>query len=399
MASASYKPPDPVAEYRRTLESEAGLLPAAERLPSPDQMSNDGAALVRDLEIYFRRYIVLPPKTSLPLSLWAVATYLFESFDAFPYLAVSSPVPGCGKTRVIEIAELIVSNPQKASNISEAALFRVIEKFKPTLLLDEAETLKGKSERGEYLRQILNAGNRNGAVATRCVGQGANLDVKHFSVYCPKMVCGIGTFPPTIADRSICVPMQRRNREKDQLGRLQAARMESPLLQNQITAFAATNREQIEVVYRQTNLDFLGDRDADSWAPLFAILGVMDSARLAELRNCAEYLTAAKVDNAVEDSLTLRLLADVREAWPEDEPYIFSSVLAERLRTIEDGPWGESEVKLSQRKLAYMLKGFKLRPSTVRIGDRTAKGYSRAEFDAASFPYLGTDPSHPSQPL
>ena len=73
-------------------------------------------------------------------------------------------MPQCGKTRLLEILELVVFNSRRASNISEAALFRVIEKFKPTLMLDEAETLKGKSERAEYLRQILNAGNRQGAV-------------------------------------------------------------------------------------------------------------------------------------------------------------------------------------------------------------------------------------------
>ena len=44
----------------------------------------------------------------------------------------------------------------------------------------------------------------------RCVGQGTNQDVQEFSIYCPKIVAGIGRFPETVTDRAICVSMQRR---------------------------------------------------------------------------------------------------------------------------------------------------------------------------------------------
>jgi hypothetical protein len=376
-----------------------GAKPPENRLHNCPSTTEDGAALVRAVEQFFVRYVVLPPRTSLPLALWTIATYLFESFDAFPYLAVNSPVPQCGKTRLLETAELVACNPRRASNISEAALFRVIEKFKPTLMLDEAETLRGKSERAEYLRQILNAGNRSGAVATRCIGQGASLDVKDFSVYCPKVVCGIGTFSPTITDRAICIPMQRRRKtDRTEKFFVRVATPEGAALRERAMAFTDAQCEEVEAAYEKAALEFLGDRDADSWSPLFAILAVADHARLPELRNCAEHLTAAKIDSATDDSLTLRLLTDIRDVWPESERHVFSAVLAERLCAIADGPWGEGEAKLTQRKLSWMLKGFNLRSGTVRVGDKTAKGYSREEFEAVSAPYLGDDPSQASQP-
>jgi hypothetical protein len=345
----------------------------------------------------------LPLKTAPPLALWTIATYLFESFDAFPYLAVSSPVPQCGKTRLLETLELVVSNTRRASNISEAALFRVIEKFRPTLMLDEAESLKSKSERAEYLRQILNAGNRHGAVATRCVGQGASLDVKDFPVFCPKVVCGIGSFPATIADRAICVPMQRRNRQTDRLETFSQrvtgiAAKQGASLRGRAIAFASQKCAEIETAYGNTALEFLGDRDADSWAPLFAVLAVADPTRMPELRACAEILTGAKAADAADDSLSLRLLHDLREVWPESERHAFSEVLKDRLRAVEDGPWGEAEIDLTERKLARMLRGFKLYPATVRMGEKTRKGYSREAFEVASAPYLADDPSQASQP-
>jgi putative DNA primase/helicase len=218
-------------------------------------------------------------------------------------------------------------------------------------------------------------------------------------VYCPKVVSGIGTFPPTITDRAICISMQRR-KKTDSIEKffIRAVTPEAAALKKRAVGFACENCEEIEVAYEQVALDFLGDRDADSWSPLFAILAVADPARLPELQDCAEHLTAEKTDIATDDSVHLRLLADMRDVWPESEPYLFSKDLTARLRDIEDGSWGEREIDLTQRKLARMLRGFKLRSSTVRIGDNTAKGYSREEFEEASIPYLKLDTSQASRP-
>jgi len=41
-----------------------------------------------------------------------------------------------------------------------------------------------------------------------------------------------------------------------------------------------------------TDLEFLGDRDADLWIPLFAICSLSAHDRLAELKKCAVALKA-----------------------------------------------------------------------------------------------------------
>jgi hypothetical protein len=353
--------------------------------------------IVGAIEAFLSRYIVLPKGTALPLALWVLQTFTFDSFDACPYLAVTSPAPRCGKTRLLECLELIVSEPRRASNISEAALFRTIEKFKPTLLLDEAETLSSKSERAEYLRQILNAGNRSGARVTRCVGQGANLDAKDFSVFCPKVLAGIGNFPQTIADRAIVIAMQRR-RDSEQVARFlqRTAGPEGKGLRERAEAFVAQRREEISAAYLATSLDFLSDRDAEAWAPLFAILAVAEPSRLAELQACAESLSNTKATNAEDDSLSLRLLADVRAVWPAAEAKIFTADLIARLKAIEDGPWA-SDDKLDGRKVGRFLKPFGIKSATVQIGEGNRKGYYREHAETAFGRYLGSQPSEPSE--
>jgi hypothetical protein len=350
------------------------------------------------LESFFTRYVILPERTALPLSLWVLLTSTFNSFDAVPYLVINSPAPRCGKTRLLECLELVVSEPRRASNISEAALFRIIEKFAPTLLLDEAETLSSKSERAEYLCQILNAGNRQGAKVTRCVGPNTNIEPVDFSVFCPKVLAGIGNFPPTITDRAIVISMQRR-KDSESVARFlyKTVGPEGAALRQRAGLFVGQRREEIAAAYGVATLDFIADRDAEAWSPLFAILAVADPARLPELRVCAESLTQAKTANAEDDNLSLRLLADMRSVWPETEPKIFTAELIRRLKGIEDGPW-ISDDKLDGRRLSRLLKGYQIKSATLQIGKDNLKGYYREHAQAVFVRYLRSQPSGASEP-
>jgi hypothetical protein len=62
---------------------------------------------IQEAETFIRRYAILPDAAYLPLAAWAVATYVPDAFDAFPYVALLSPAKRCGKTRVLELLELL----------------------------------------------------------------------------------------------------------------------------------------------------------------------------------------------------------------------------------------------------------------------------------------------------
>lgn len=358
---------------------------------------DSGAAeLLRDVESFITRFVILPPQVRLPLALWVIATFCFDAFDAFAYLCVTSPTPRCGKTRLLEVLSLLVSRPERTANISEAALFRIIQAAKPTMLLDEAETLKSRSERAEYLRGLLNAGNRCDATVTRCVGPG---HIPHpFSVYCPKIVTGIGSMPQTIRDRSILVEMQRRqSSERVERFLFRRAKPEAETLRQRIALFVAQNREAIEAAYKGLELDFIEDRDAEAWESLFAVLSVADKSRFEELKNCALALTCQKAAGDAEESLAVRLLGDLRLVWPEGEKTAFSAHLIDSLKAIEDSPWA-SDVELNPRKLARFLRPFGIKSQQVRVGEKTAKGYHLAELEAAFARYFGPEAKQGKQP-
>lgn len=358
--------------------------------------AEEKAALVEEVERFITGYMRLPPHVALPVALWVVATYFFDYFDVFPYLAVLSPVKRCGKTRLLKILKLLSSKPWMTLPPSEAALFRGIHARKPTLLVDEVEIFQNpKSERAAWLLPIFNAGYEKGATISRCVGEGNKL--VDFDVFCPKAFAAIQRLPDTLADRSIIIRLQRK-RKTDKVGRFHLRQVKRPskLLREEIERLVESEKKAVREAYEKAgSLEFLEDREEDLFTPLFVACATFSPSRLGELKGCALALAGAKAEADVDDSLSLRLLTDIRAVWPEGQPKMLSEDLASRLRNQEESPWGR-EVELSQRKLARMLGPFGLRSKTVRLGETTGKGYVWEDINPVLLPYVPLQASHPS---
>jgi hypothetical protein len=329
--------------------------------------------------------VVLPEPAYLPVALWADATHASPRFDCFPYLAALSAAKRSGKTRLAEVLELLVRRPWRGTAPSPAALYRMLEGA-PTLLLDEVEALNGrnKSETSLILLAVLNAGHRRGATIPRC--EPPKFEIRHFPVYGAKLFAAIGRLPDTLMDRSIVIHMKRRSKfQPVERFRLAKAAAEAKPIYDAAERFVETHAAAIDRAYQEllaADLNFLNDRDADLWTPLFAICAVAAPERLNELRKCASIMSATKADDDLDDSLALTLLRDIREVWPDAEDIFPSAtkaekcetaVLLDRLKLVEDSPWLEQQ--LTARKLARMLKPFGIEPRNIQVGDRRPKGY------------------------
>ena len=261
----------------------------------------------------------------------------------------------------------------------------------PTLLLDEVEALnsRNKSETVLTILAILNAGHRKGATIARCHGQ--KHELKHFPVYGPKAFAVIGRLPDTLTDRRIVITMQRRTADQ-RVERFLAprAKADTKAMRGHLASFGQTYHGAIEQAYNRlldADLKFLGDRDADLWMPLFAVCTVAAPGRVAELKQCAVALSASKAGDDTDDSLQLRLLVDIREAWPKDERQWDTASLIAGLKALEESPWA-SECELTPRKLARMLRRFDVEARKIRTGERTLRGYLYEELSLAFSRYL-----------
>jgi hypothetical protein len=191
---------------------------------------------------FLSRYVTFPmPEQADVIALWIAHTHVFTAFRFSPYLHVCSPEKRCGKSRLLECIQLLVPRPEMMVRPSEASLYRIIDGEKPTVLLDEVDTIfsERSSDAGsEAMRAILNAGFQKGATVAKCTEAGRG--IARFEVFCPKVIAGIGRIPDTVRDRSIDIRLDRQTSEnKAQRFRLAAAEEEAAPLRGALERWAA----------------------------------------------------------------------------------------------------------------------------------------------------------------
>jgi hypothetical protein len=348
--------------------------------------------ILEEAEGTIARYVVLPDDhASAALALFIAHTHALDGAHATPYLLIISPEKRSGKTRLLEVLELLVARPWTVNgSLSEAALFRKIDKDRPTLLLDEIDALFGShTDRTEPLRAILNAGNRPGAKVPRCVGEGAKLDVRDFEVFSPKVLAGIDTghkIPETIRDRAIAINMARRTQaEPVDHFRHRDARTQTESFRAMAATWAAERAAELAGARPETP-DALDDRAAEAWEPLLAIADAAGSEWPSRARSAAVALSGSP--EAEERSLGALLLEAIRDRM-NGADRISSAELLAAINEDEDLPFGgwRDGRGLDGRGLAKLLRpyGARLKSRTVRFDDgaepEIAKGFLREQFE------------------
>jgi len=345
-----------------------------------------GAAVLDEVVAFIRRFVVLSTQQAHAISLWVFHSHAIDSADATPYLSITSPEKRSGKTRLLEALELLVARPWFTGRVTAAVLARKIDAEHPTLLLDESDAaFKGEKEYAETLRSLLNTGYRRDGRASVCVGQGASIGYKDLSTFCPKAIAGIGKLPDTVADRSIPISLKRRSQgECVERFRRRLVEAEASRLRNRVAECAAA------VDLGCTDPDIpaeLDDRAADCWEPLLVIADSAGVEWPQRARTAAIQLMAG--EEREDNSLGIRLLRDIQTVFGGDLDQVSSADLVSELVAMEDAPWGDIRGKaLDTRRLSSMLRSYGIRPQTVRIGDRTPRGYRCIDFLDAWGRYL-----------
>jgi len=318
-------------------------------------------------------------------------------WDSTPRIFFCSPEPGSGKTRCLEVTELLVPRPVLAVNCTSAYLFRRVGSRDglPTILFDEIDTVFGpraKSE-NEEVRGLLNAGHRQGAVAGRCVVKGKTVETEELPAYAAVALAGLDDLPDTLMDRSIVVRMRRRApSETVQPFRRRELEDEATFIRAAIAEFADTIPEDVwpEMPAGVT------DRPADVWEALLAVADAAGGEWPARARvTCVSHVT---LPAGRHPSLNIRLLEDLRSIFGDREHMLTVEIL-DTLNGLEESPWGDLRGKpLDARRLAHRLSRFQIKRSKpqVRVGSVTGKGYSREDLADAWTRYL--DPLTPADP-
>src|SRR5262249_47401913 len=107
---------------------------------------DEGAVLLKHVETFLKRFIAYPSDHAhVAHVLWIAHAHLMDAWESTPRIAFLSPEPASGKTRSMEVSELLVPDPVSAVNVTPPYLFRKVggEEGPPTILFDEVDTVFG----------------------------------------------------------------------------------------------------------------------------------------------------------------------------------------------------------------------------------------------------------------
>jgi putative DNA primase/helicase len=353
--------------------------------PEPWASAVDGAQLLGQIFSFLERFAILPPHAAKAITLWILHAYALEAFNISPILAITSPTKRAGKTTLVELVSMLAPRAVSASNITPASLFRAVEKFKPTLFIDEADTFLRESDE---LRGVLNASHRkSSAYVVRTVGD--EYEPKLFSTWCAKAIALIGKLAGTLEDRAILIQMRRRAvTEVVERFRLDKVRGECEDLKRKAARWKADHLDALREIDPEMP-GGLNDRACDNWRPLVAVADLAAGEWPAWARMAALFLS--ENSDEAENSALIQLLEDLKDLFSKrGVDRLSSAEIVEELGAIEERPWVEWRrgKPLTQRQLAKLLSSLSITPRTIRIDAVTAKGYLIEQFSDPFARYL-----------
>ncbi|OBE94369.1 hypothetical protein A5776_23435 [Mycolicibacterium elephantis] len=334
-----------------------------------------GERVLDQVDEFLNRFIAYPDENARHAHvLWLAHTHRMDVWDSTPRIAFLSPEKGSGKTRALEVSMHLVSNPVFVSHCTVGfVLHQVSREPKPTLLLDEMDTVYGPRAKGnEALRAILNSGHRR-------VGRGGRggwdsqdgLKSSQYPAYCAVALAGLGQLPDTIADRAVIIQMKKRKRtdrvdswrdrlhaeEAQELGRQLGAWMEKAPL-------CLPKSMPVE------------DRAADVWEALIMIADAAGGSWPSRARKAA--LAFASEEPA--ESKGVQLLRDLQTVFGRDDR-LSTEEIVRRLTDLEESPWLQFHYDgspINARDPSRLLRPYGIRPKDIWMsGDRKPlKGYS-----------------------
>jgi hypothetical protein len=372
--------------------------PPASMPPSPGGDQITPLELFKVVRALFQRFVhVQSPHHHTAFALWTLHCHIFDQFRHTPRLLLSSAIEGEGKTTVLEVLEQLVPSPERAENITGAALMRLANNLPPrTLLLDEGDNLNLWKD--PMFRAILNAGYKRGGRRTITIRG----EPTRFDVFAPVAFACISTLPGPLMRRSIVIPMKRATREETR--NLTPLNEQDP---QQKEAFHTIYRHLLSWGYRckTDRLDTyppmpsqLPSSPADAWRPLIACADACGE-EIGQLAREAAIAISGWGENP-----RVLLLADLRTVFetPLDQlskphpvntsEHLASATIVAELIVINElwADWTGENNDQNPRKMTAGIMGKMLRPWVRSVtlwplprpkGAKSAKGYRRADLE------------------
>jgi hypothetical protein len=358
--------------------------------------------LLDEVSNTIQRFIVLDTEQAHAAALWCALTWFIDVVEVAPLAIINAPEKSCGKTQLLSVMGRMAYRPLPASNASASALFRAVELWKPTILIDEADTFfRDNTE----LHGMVNAGYLRDGYVLRSEPVGDRFEPRTFSVFSAKALAGIALekhLTDATMSRGIVFNL-RRKLAHESVNRLRHADRDLFAgIAEKLARFALDYSQQVSAA-RPALPDVLSDRDQDNWDGLLAVASCAGASWVARATAAALKLSGAGETTA---STGNELLADIQT--------VFEIMKIDRISTAdliialcedEENPWATYNrgKPLSPRQLSTRLKAYGIASKDIRFAAyEVKKGFELSQFADAFARYLSTPlilSQHPQQAM
>lgn len=346
----------------------------------------DGASLAEEIRDRLNTHVIFGSSHDADATtLWIFGSFLMDTWRLWPRLLVTSPTKACGKSTLLEVIDAMAHRGLITSNASAAVIFRAIEAWGPTLLLDEADTWLRQNEEAAG---ILNSGHTR---RTARVLRVQEVDGEHvpvaFSTWCPMVIAGIGAQRDTLMSRSIIISLRRKLPSETTAKPPVELHAQLLRIRRQIARWTADNAVRLGAM--EIEPPACGDdRLQDNFTPLTRIAAALGGPWPDRIATA--YIASAQAEDEDSEPAGIMMLRDLAELFASrGADRMSSSEIVGDLIVMEERPWSEWRhgKPLTAQTVAKLMKPFSVKTRALKLRGSMARVYLRADVEAAAARY------------
>jgi putative DNA primase/helicase len=378
--------------------------------PWPEPVT-DIAAVLTLASSELSSYMVASQPACDVAALWSLHTFFVHHpwimLPVSPRLAISAVSPVCGKTRLLRLVRQLVWHPFRASGtITAAVVYRVLDKYRPTLVLDEIDGQLRANNNPELNAVLRVSHERDGAYVPRNVPlPDGRWEVQLFSAWGTYVYTVVGELEPAMESRAIRLTLLRA-RAAELKGLKVLVSGKAPVLQECARKFMRWSLDQTTLPDVMIP-EIITHRDDDNWRPLLQIAALVggDWPQRAEAAVNAIAGETKAVGGVVPLLTDIQIVLDTPIPVSGDpdktelRDRISTAILIEALKSLSEpsADWSTANNKrpINAHWLKKQLKGLVEPPENERqwhdpILKHAIRGYYRKHFEDAFSRYLPT---------
>jgi hypothetical protein len=345
----------------------------------------DTRALLDALTTQIRRYVVFHQKEALPMvALWVGFAWCHEIATHSPFLVFQAPDRNTAKTTTSKVVGRLAPRGQVIVEPTIAALYQLINREHPTLIIDDADQLL---PRKPELVHMLNASWTRDTSVVRGRSKGGAVK---YDLFCGKILNGIyleAHLKPATRSRCIIVDMLPALEHEQTVNYRQAdADEEFITLQRKLLRWSQDHMPGLKKAQPDMPKGHI-NRQADNWWLLFAIADLAGGGWPKLARAAARAFMPEE-----EPSVGGRLLIAFYEMFQKLGKQISSDQVVAKLNADEEGEWASYHGRpINKQAVANLLKPYRIKPGWIYPkGKPQQRGY-RAEWFETAFKHFLQD--------